>query len=400
MTKVRGKSFPLSQRPPFHADIVLTLPRLDKVFYALNLEGHFPDVAKLHHSTSVDVLHRIRHDHANFYVPVGIEQALLHLVEFYTSSVIVSHIRNCFDVDESILNEEGKALEQTFGVLKNTVKVTVWMVDNDFRRVHNVTLSYAVTLLPTSIEGQVEADFEDAQVVFHVPEDVVVLISAQSFGLQPNENNPDYFKARDGLEIYLVFGHSHLKHVTVGLIGDGFQVPEGTVLKYVARDGNGESEHQAIVATDPWGETGLTVTANTAYIDFDVGGSDGFDPIFFQPFEYIYNVSDVRHLSRIDIRVRSWKNVIVAVRDCLTGELLPKRSLVNFPQEAVVWRQGASSWSYTDDQGLAFFQLEPDWLIPVQVESHGYKDFSTRISVSSNVTHFVQADICRQVMSF
>jgi hypothetical protein len=28
------------------------------------------------------------------------------------------------------------------------------------------------------------------------------------------------------------------------------------------------------------------------YIEFSVAGSDGFDPVFYQPFDYVYNVTN------------------------------------------------------------------------------------------------------------
>jgi len=48
-------------------------------------------------------------------------------------------------------------------------------------------------------------------------------------------------------------------------------------------------------------------------------------------------------------------------------------------------------------QGMAFFYLDSDLLIPVEVSAHGYKDFFSRISVASNTTYLVEASLCKLV---
>ena len=107
--------------------------------------------------------------------------------------------------------------------------------------------------------------------------------------------------------------------ITIALEGEGFDVPEGIFLKYVAKDDTGDPVDQGIVSTNDNGKAKIDLSTNTAYIDFAIGGSDGFDPVFFQPFDYIYNISDFnvnnqRKLTNhvIEIPVKSWKNVIVS----------------------------------------------------------------------------------------
>ena len=110
------------------------------------------------------------------------------------------------------------------------------------------------------------------------------------------------------------------------------------------------------------------MTIDTAFIDFTIGGSDGFEPLFYQPFEYVYNVSDDSMMSNekpmsnnnnwhIEIPVKSVKNVIVSVKDCFTGEIIDVDTLVEFPIDSYV----PNSWydsslmpnrysAYTDKQ--------------------------------------------------
>ena len=46
---------------------------------------------------------------------------------------------------------------------------------------------------------------------------------------------------------------------------------------------------------------------------------------------------------------------------------------------------------------MAFFFLESDLNVPVKVSAHGYKDFTSFVSIASNVTHLVEANLCRFV---
>ena len=50
-----------------------------------------------------------------------------------------------------------------------------------------------------------------------------------------------------------------------------------------------------------------------------------------------------------------------------------------------------------DDQGLVFFNLEPDQFVPVKVSAKGYKDFEDLINIKPNVTYLVEANMCKDV---
>jgi hypothetical protein len=52
---------------------------------------------------------------------------------------------------------------------------------------------------------------------------------------------------------------------------------------------------------------------------------------------------------------------------------------------------------HPDDQGLVFFNLEPDQLVPVRVSVKGYKDFEDKINIKSNETYLVEANMCKDV---
>ncbi len=194
------------------------------------------------------------------------------------------------------------------------------------------------------------------------------------------------------------------------LVGEKFHVPEDTLVRYVGRDDSGDEEVQGVGFSRGDATLDIDITYDTAYFDFTVGGSDGFDPAYFQPFEYVYNISrhhrdiDWDEPLYIDIPVKTLKNVIVAVKDCFTGELIDTDVLVKFPADA------AYPWSwfnrhtmmnrhsgYTDHQGMVFFHLEPDLMIPVEVTAHGYKDYKSYINLASNTTYLVEANLCKYV---
>ena len=51
----------------------------------------------------------------------------------------------------------------------------------------------------------------------------------------------------------------------------------------------------------------------------------------------------------------------------------------------------------TDDQGIVFFNVEPDQWVLVHVKAKGYREFQDNIHVRSNVTYFVEANLCKDV---
>ena len=83
LSQIIDQKFPLSQRPPFETSLQLTLPRITRIQYEVELEGLFPEVAQLHTESShgktrrVDVESSIRHDKASFDIDVGSLQAVL-----------------------------------------------------------------------------------------------------------------------------------------------------------------------------------------------------------------------------------------------------------------------------------------------------------------------------------
>ena len=167
-----------------------------------------------------------------------------------------------------------------------------------------------------------DASLDDAEVIFHLPEQTLVYMKPESWA-NADPDNPGYFRAKDGMEVFLMFSNNNqdfsFMPITIALEGEGFDVPEGTFLKYVTKDDTGDPVNQGIVSTNDNGKAKIDLSTNTAYIDFAIGGSDGFDPVFFQPFDYIYNISDFnannQRKSRnhvIEIPVKSWKNIIVS----------------------------------------------------------------------------------------
>ena len=51
----------------------------------------------------------------------------------------------------------------------------------------------------------------------------------------------------------------------------------------------------------------------------------------------------------------------------------------------------------TDDQGLVFFNLEPDQFVKVSVVADGYNSFEDIINIKPNVTYLVEANMCNEV---
>lgn len=371
VARLHGEHFPLHQRPPFEAERALTLPKLNKIHYQLDLDGLFPSRAELHtdlmygHQETLQMVQKIRHDKASFYVEIGATRAHLLLEEEYTATVVLTPLSTCFNVDSNSLEDNGILVKHS--VFHRTAKVTVKMVDRHNRPFTNASLDYV--LAETAFgHNLIEADDETGEVLFHVPEDMLVHIRAVvSSHAHPDPDNPTYFIAKDGLVLHLTFGGSRFLSATVKLNGEGFEVPEGTMAKYVTRDLGGDSENRGLATTKHDGTFDIELTHDTAYIDFAIGGSDGFDPVFFQPFEYVFNISR-HHNSRfyIEIPVKSIKNVIVSVKDCFTGEVISSDSLVKFPEDSPV----PHSWydrhlmvnrhmGYTDRQVIMtfFYQL-------------------------------------------
>ena len=111
------------------------------------------------------------------------------------------------------------------------------MINSQHHRVSNVTLNYAIGF-PFFDQNAMEASLEEAEVVFHLPEQTFVYIKPEVHGrAQPHSDNPAYFRAKDGLEVFLVFSSAGTDSQTsslrmnVALDGEGFDVPEGTFFR-------------------------------------------------------------------------------------------------------------------------------------------------------------------------
>ncbi len=223
--RLHDQRFPLDERPPFYSTRRLTLPRIEKIFYELGLAGTFPDKARLHtdlmgHSF-VHVEGGVFHDHANFYTKVGAKTAFLLTEEFYTAGVTLTPLTPCMAVDMDVLNSQHDGIKIKHSIRDNTVKVTVKMVNHNYHPYReNVTLHY---ILGETAFGHnyMEPDREDAEVVFHVPEHLLVHIHPKVEGghAKPDPDNTNYFIAKDGLVIYLVIGG------TVNVYFDADQAP-------------------------------------------------------------------------------------------------------------------------------------------------------------------------------
>ena len=57
----------------------------------------------------------------------------------------------------------------------------------------------------------------------------------------------------------------------VALIGEGFQVPQDTVVRYVTKDWAGETESHGMLSSNALGAITINVSLNTAYIDLAIG---------------------------------------------------------------------------------------------------------------------------------
>ena len=111
------------------------------------------------------------------------------------------------------------------------------MINAHHHRVPNVTLNYAIGF-PFFDQNAMEASLEEAEVVFHLPEQTFVYIKPEVHGrAQPHSDNPAYFRAKDGLEVFLVFSsagsgsQTSSLRMNVALDGEGFHVPEGTFFR-------------------------------------------------------------------------------------------------------------------------------------------------------------------------
>lgn len=414
VAKIHGEHFALSDRSsPKVAERHLTLPRIERIHFKLALEGTFPDVARLQTDLmgqdTVHVEEGVLHDHAHFYVRTGARIAHLFTAEYYTAMVTLTPVNPCLTIDSDTLDYDTNQVLVQHGIHHRTVHVTVKTVDHNYRPFYNVSMEYILGET-TFGKNTIQVDADDAEIHYHLPDGLLVHIHPiVPRHVKADPHNPTHFVARDGLEIILVFDGTRYQTAIVTLVGEGFNVPEDTLVRYVSRDWDGDITTKGVGFTDVESSLEIDITLDTAYIEFAVGGSDGFDPVFFQPFDYVYNIS--KHHSpywtaplHIEVPAKTLKNVIVAVRDCFTGEILDIDALVKFPEDSPAPRSWydrttmlSRSAGYTDNQGMTFFHLEPDFYIPVWVSAHGYKDFYEKINLASNVTYLVEANLCKYI---
>lgn len=81
-------------------------------------------------------------------------------------------------------------------------------------------------------------------------------------------------------------------NVIVELVGEDFKVPEDTLVRYLAVDDDGDVISSEALFTDAESRVYFKTRRNVQYIEFSVAGSDGFDPVYYQPFDYVYNVTN------------------------------------------------------------------------------------------------------------
>ena len=124
------------------------------------------------------------------------------------------------------------------------------------------------------------------------------------------------------------------------LVADDFKVPEDTLVRYTVFDADGDELSNDNLFTDKSGRIEFRTSYDAEYIEFDVEGSDGFQPVFYQPFIYLYNMTVLggRWPSplEIDIPVKTKKNLIVAVRDKESGKILLDDVFVKVPDDAPI----------------------------------------------------------------
>ena len=212
--RLHNQHFPLNERPPFYATRKLTLPLIEKIYYEIGLAGTFPDKARLHTDLMEhDIVHvegGVFHDKVNFYVRVGAKEAFLLTEEYYSANVILTPLEPCFAVDMDILNDKHDGITMHHSLKHNTVKVTVKIVNHNYHPYHNnVTLHYILGETAFG-DNTIEPDHEDAEVVFYLPEHMLVHINPNVEGghAKPAHDNPNYFVAKDGLLVHLIIGRT------------------------------------------------------------------------------------------------------------------------------------------------------------------------------------------------
>ena len=267
--KMQNRKYPLHHRrqPPFEIDEYINLPMLTSIQYELQLHGLFPDIVELHtnillqqhenndddrtaakKSTKIEdpVVHQ---DKVKFQLDIGATRAFLLLEEFYSSKIVVTPLDPCFTVDSDLQQseDENSIKIDHHSVYHDTVRVKIKMVNKHMKPFTNATLNY---VLGETAFGHrsMHPNHEDGDIEFHLPEDMLVHIATETLGPangnhrgRPDPDNPTYFVAKDGLVLHLMFGGgSRYLPVTAKLRGDGFEISEGSLVRYVMKDWAGD----------------------------------------------------------------------------------------------------------------------------------------------------------------
>ena len=255
----------LHSKPPFITHLNLTLRKVQKFQYQIPIPDTFNGDALLYSNTrtnptQIDVTscHFLKAER-KFKVEADVRAtiAFLYLEQRNAATIILRDLKPMQpqNPSEVVLTD----------VLEDTVKVVIRMVDHQFQPLSNVKLTYILPPLSRGIE-EMESD-EDGTVTFYLPRGFLV-------HLLPLENgaadNPSFFQAIEGLEVYLLVDRP--LQLTVTLTADNFVVPQGTVVRYEAAMTNHEQTH-GMGLTNSEGSLAIPVKADTTAIQFFIGTS-------------------------------------------------------------------------------------------------------------------------------
>ena len=166
-----------------------------------------------------------------------------------TSKIVVTPLDPCFTIDSELQQseDENSIKIDHHSVYHDTVRVKIKMVNKHMKPFTNATLNY---VLGETAFGHrsMHPNHEDGDIEFHLPEDMLVHIATETLGPangnhrgRPDPDNPTYFVAKDGLVLHLMFGGgSRYLPVTAKLRGDGFEISEGSLVRYVMKDWAGD----------------------------------------------------------------------------------------------------------------------------------------------------------------
>lgn len=114
----------------FYNKKILKLPKIDRIYFELNLHGTYPDEVRLstdlpnfgHHFIDVD--DNVDGEIIKFYVETGAQKAHLHLVEYYNSEVTLTPLNPCLLVDKHTLDHDMNKIIVKQSIYDHTVTVS------------------------------------------------------------------------------------------------------------------------------------------------------------------------------------------------------------------------------------------------------------------------------------